>query len=441
VLAIAEPTLCEGCKNSNTNNDKLASVLVIGSENIQDCSEYSTRRVDYFTNVLSANNKLDTPDGKKILHYTNFTVNLVRDAFSEDFRTDFDAYSQVLGGAPVTYTTEKIRELFLDREKFVVEWPNGPSGAWTAGKYNARIIIEFNNDTWVWDPDNNNIKKITIKLEPWGDPNPYHTIYNVGFNGLVGVEGGRSGYGVNYTQMSERALNIATNIKAIPNTANDGVSNATVTVNNSFYLLNNIASRGNVLTITRSGDDVKITMSPSVAVPMILSVNRTQAMDAYAYYMASVDGHEENELGTSFMQWTGIGQGCFDFTGKGMGVWQSTLDEKSETTGLGYGLRWLSATRAGTVNLYGTMFVPADSASKIRITSQSETATLETPFGSGNEILIDTGNGMNSIASVIEGVKSGDICVVGGEYFWNSEKTIEPIKSSITAKENTCIAN
>ncbi len=441
VLAIAEPTLCEGCKNTNTNNDKLASVLVIGSENIQDCSEYSTESASYFTNVLAANDKLTTPEGQKILHYTNFKTNLVRDAFSDDFRTDFDAYSQVIGGAPISYTTDKIRDLFLDTEKFEFDWPNGPSGAWTAGKYDARIIIEFNEDSWTWDNDNNNIKKITVKLEPQGDPEPYHTIYNVGFNGLVGIEGGRSGYGVNYTQLSEEPLNVATNIRALPNSSSDGVSNATVEVSDSFYTLNNIASKGNVMTISRSGNDVKIVLSPSVAVPMILSVNRTQAMDAYAYYLASVDGHEQNELGTTFMQWTGIGSGCFDFVGDGMGTWVNRIDGKAENTSLGYGLRWGSATRAGTVNLYGTMYAPADSASKIKITGQSETATLETPHGTGNEILIDTGDGMNSIAAVIQGVKDGEICVSGGEYFWNSEQVISQIKDSITAKENTCIGS
>ena len=441
VLVVAEPILCEGCKNTNTKNDKLASMLIIGSENVQDCSEYSTKNTPYFTTVLAANNQLSTPDGQKILHYTNFKTNLVRDAFSNDFRKDFDAYSQVIGGAPVAYTTDKIRDLFLDTERFEFDWPNGPSGAWSAGKYDARIIIEFNNDTWTWDNDNNNIKKITVKLEPQGDPKPYHTIYNVGFNGLVGIEGGRSGYGVNYTQLSEKPLNIATNIRSLPNSANDGVSNATVEVTNSFYKLNNIATRGNLMTISRSGDDVKIVLSPSVAVPMILSINRTQAMDAYAYYMASVDGHEENELGPTFMQWTGIGQGCYDFLGTGMGNWVNTIDGKAEPSNLGYGLRWGSATRAGTVNLYGTMYVPAESASKIRITGQSETALLETPHGTGTEILIDTTNGMNSIESVIEGVKNGEICVSGGEYYWNSEQVIGQIQNSILAKENTCIAN
>jgi hypothetical protein len=124
-----------------------------------------------------------------------------------------------------------------------------------------------------------------------------------------------------------------------------------------------------------------------------------------------------------------------------MGNWVNTIDGKAEPSNLGYGLRWGSATRAGTVNLYGTMYVPAESASKIRITGQSETALLETPHGTGTEILIDTTNGMNSIESVIEGVKNGEICVSGGEYYWNSEQVIGQIQNSILAKENTCIAN
>ncbi len=439
VLVTAEPTLCEGCINSVSSNDSLASMLIIGSTNIQDCQEYSTR-TDYFSKVLSANNLL-SGEGSTILEYTNFTVNLVRDGFSKDFKEDFDASSRSLLNGPVFYTTEGLRELFLS-DKFDVEWPSEPS-AWKAGKFNARIIVEFNEDNWSWTNDNNNIKKVTVKLEPWGDPEPYHTLYNIGFNGMVGIESdnGRQGYGVSYIQMSEDPVYLTDTIEARADPYNNGVTSAIVSVDDSFYNMNNPVRKGNVLTVNRRGDNVELILSPSVAVPMILSITRNQAMDAYAYYLAEVDGKTQNEMGSTFMQWTGIGQGCFDFSGTGMGNWTNAGDEKSETTGQGYGLRWNNATGSGTVSLYGTMYTPEKSASVIKITAQSESATLETPFGNGSTIIVQsTSDEIGSISDVIEGVKDETICVVGGEYFWNSGKQLEKIESNIHSKENTCIA-
>jgi len=437
VNAVLQPTLCEGCQNTDTTNDSIAVMLILGSANVQDCQEYTTK-YDYFQKVLAANNALDAT-GTKVLKSTNYTVNLVRDGFSNDFKNDFDAYSRTITNAPPFYTVEGLRELFLSN-KFKVDWPTYP-GAWSAGKYNARIIVEFENDSWVWDANNSNIKKVTVKLEPWGLPEPYHSIYNVGFNGMVGIEtdNGRQGYGASYTQTSEKPLYVNGVLQARPDPNNNGVSNAIVSVNNSFYTMNT-SRRGNVLTVQRSGDNVTISLSPSIAVPMILNITRNNSRDAYAYYVVEVDGRPQTDLGSTFMTWNGIGQGCYDFVGAGMGNWSNSADEKSDSADQGYGLRWNNTTHAGTVSLYGTFYAPQDSASTFRITAQSDSADVESDLGSGQVITASGGDGIKSLADVFEKVKSEEICVVGGEYFWNSGKVYESLQGSIQGKENTCIA-
>jgi|GEM_PF-1507694 len=437
VRVIAAPTLCEGCENNVTTNDSINAMLIVGSANIQDCQEYSTK-TDYFEKVLAANNAL-SGRGATVLNYTNFTVNLVRDAFSNDFKADFDAYSMQIANAPSFYKDEGLKELFLSN-KFQVEWPNRPQ-AWEAGKYNARIIIKF-KENWSWN-DNNNIESIRVVLEPWGPPEPYHSIYNIGFNGLVGVEtdNGRQGYGVNFTQVSESPLYITDTITARPDPYNNGVSNATVSIDKSFYNMNSPTRKGNILTISRVGKDVSLVMSPSTAVPLLLTVRRNSARDAYAYYMAEVAGQPQNEMGATFLQWRGIGQGCFDFRGAGMGNWIGASDEKSDTIGQGYGLRWNNATHAGSVYLYSTMYAPQDLATTISITHQSESANFESSFGSGQMISVTGSGGIKSIQDVIDKVVGEEVCVIGGEYFWNSGKVYEPIAASIASKENTCIGN
>lgn len=437
VVAVLQPTLCDGCQNTDTTNDSIAVMLVIGSANVQECSEYTTK-YDYFQKVLAANNALNTT-GTRILKHTNYTVNLVRDGFSADFKNDFDAYSKTLANAPPFYTVEGLSELFRN-DKFEVKWPTYP-GAWEAGKYNARIVVEFEDQSWVWDSNNSNIKKITVVLEPWGLPEPYHSIYNVGFNGMVGIEtdNGRQGYGASYTQTSEKPLYINSTLQARPDPNNNGVSNAIVSVQNDFYTMNT-SRRGNVLTVQRTGQNVMINLSPSIAVPMVLDITRNTARDAYAYYVVEVDGRPQTDLGATFMTWNGIGQGCYDFVGAGMGNWSNSADEKSDSADQGYGLRWNNSTHAGTVSLFGTFYVPQESSSIFRITSQSESANVESPQGTGQIITIAGSDGIKSLADVFEKVKSEEICVVGGEYFWNSGKVYEPLQASIQGKENTCIA-
>jgi len=331
-----------------------------------------------------------------------------------------------------------LRELFLS-SNYKVEWPTFP-GAWSAGKYNARIIVEFDNNGWIWDNNNTNIKKVTVKLEPWGLPEPYHSIYNVGFNGMVGIEtdNGRQGYGVSYTQISEKPLYVNATLQARPDPNNNGVSNAIVSVDNSFYTMNT-SRRGNVLTVQRTGDNVMISLSPSIAVPLILNIHKQTARDAYAYYVVEVDGRPQTDLGATFMTWNGIGQNCYDFAGAGMGNWSTSADEKSESADQGYGLRWNNTTHSGTVSLYGTFYVPQDSSSTFRITAQSESADVESSLGSGQVISASSGEGIQNLADVFEKVKSEEICVVGGDYFWNSGKVYEPLKGSIEGKASSCI--
>ena len=440
VTATMTPELCADCQNQYTTNDTLSSVLIYGSESVQDCSSYKTDK-DYFEKVLSANNAL-SGDGEKVLEYTDFTANLVRDAVSSDFKTDYDNYSRQIASAPTYYTTEGIGDLFLSN-KFKFDWYNEP-GAWEAGKYNVRMIVEFDGNSWDWTSDNNSIKSITIKMEPWGEPDPYYTIYNVAFDGMVGVESenGRNGYGSNYTQTSEEAFIVSQDggetIYARPNPVSNAATEVNVSLDKSFYNLNS-ARKGNVLTIDRSGDDVAFYFSPSVAVPLILDITRNQSMDAYAYYKAEVDGKMQ-EMGSSFISWNGIGEGCVDFAGSGMSNWDNAADSRSDSADEGYGLRWNTVTFGGTSSFYSMIFAPQGTSTILTMTKYQEDASFESTAGSGKQLNIDTESGINTLEDVLDKVKAEEICVIGGEYFWNSGTTLKTLESSINSRQSTCIS-
>jgi hypothetical protein len=434
VVSTITPDLCEGCENSDTANDVLTSQLVIGQTGVQDCLYYRTQK-DYFEDVLAANNLLGSTGGQDMLGYLNYTTNLVRDGFSNDFKADYHDYMNQFTVKPTIYTD--LEEEF--KKKVNVTWPEKP-GAWEAGKYNVRIVVEFEEDNWTWN-DANDIKSIDIILSEWARPDVSHAIYDVGFNGLVGVysDNGRLGYGASFTQLSEDPLTIVSGIDAIHNTSSNSVSEVRVDVDKDFYTMNT-SRRGNVLTINRRGNTIDLILSPSTAVPLLLDVTRNTARDAYAFYTVEVDGQPQS-TGSSLITWNGIGNGCVDFDRSGMGTWSNAPDSR-EGSGNGYGLGgsiWTNAVASGTASFYGTFYVPDGSSSTIYFTRQSENATFTSDQGNGDLLTINTSSGISTLDDVFSAVANNQVCVIGGEYFWNSKEVYQPIESEIISRSNTCM--
>ncbi len=434
--------LCNGCENSVSSNDTITTKMVLGQEGVQNCEDYSTESRNYFEKVLSANNILNNADGQKSLRYISGTINLMKDGFSEDFRDDFDNYLMQFATAPQEYQTN-LREIFMN--KFEIDGPGGRD-YWEAGKFTATLEIYFKDNSWEW-VDANDIEKIVLDLEPWAEPDIDHAIYDVPFNGTVGVnsDNGRNGYGVSYMQLSEKPVTIVegsgsgTTVKTESNPSSNAAIEVDVAYDESFYNMNswNSGTRGNVLTITRAGNKIGLNLSPSIAVPVILNISRDNAVDAYAFYSVEVNGAPQ-DVGPSLMTWTGIGQGCVDFLGAGMGTWNESFDSINQN-GNGYGLRWNNAIASGTASFYGVFYVPEQSTAALLINEASQTAGFETTYGNGTTVTIDSGNGIRSIKEVFDAVANGEVCVAGGHYFWNNKKATEPIQGNITSKESSCI--
>jgi hypothetical protein len=440
------PQLCSGCGNYDTTNDAIQTALVIGPSGAVACQKYSTNK-DYFEKVLSANNQLTAHP--EILDYISFKANLVRDGFSNDLKNDLDAYLMQIAGVSPEYDSLGIRELFLSN-KFSVEWPNKPA-AWEAGKYDARIIITFKENSWEWD--NNNIESIKLTLDPQGSPDPSYPIYDVPFDGIVGIDSdnGRQGYGANYIQKTEDLFLIArdsanNNILAQPNSSSNGITNVGVSVVNgssSFNLLNTSPTKGNVLSISRTGDNVDFVITPSTPVPLILNITRDSSTDAFAFYSAEVNGQPQ-EVGPSFISWTGIGEGCATFDGTPMKAFYNSLDSKASVnlTGYdGYGLYWPMAQLKGTASFYGTFFAPQGSETLLKITGSKDSASFESTMGTGSVISVNNSTAtISNLQSVLTEVGNGNICVIGGDYYWNNTGLREELISSINAKDSTCIS-
>ena len=124
-----------------------------------------------------------------------------------------------------------------------------------------------------------------------------------------------------------------------------------------------------------------------------------------------------------------------------MGKWDNAPDTR-ESGGNGYGFGgsvWTNAVASGTASFYGTFYVPDGSSSVIYFTRQSEDAVFTSDQGNGDLLTIDTSSGISTLQDVFTKVRNEEICVIGGEYFWNSGKVYEPIESEITSRSNSCM--
>jgi hypothetical protein len=313
------------------------------------------------------------------------------------------------------------------------------------------VVIKFKNNSWTWD--SNNIESITVSLDPQGDPEPYYTIYNMAFDGSLGTntDNGRQGYGAGFIQKTEDIFMI-NGEDAIVFAQPTAASNALTTVNTSvikgtqaFYLLNSTPTRGNVMSITRTGDVVDFTLTPSIAVPLILNIDRKISTDAYAFYNPEVNGQPQ-ELGSTFISWTGIGQGCVDFKGVPMLAYYNTPDAKSsqQFTGfVGYGLSWPIADLAGTSSFYGSFFAPQDTSTIMKMSGSRDDASFESTYGDGKIISVtpNTGYNVKTLQNVFDLVGQEKICVIGGDYYWNNTGITDVLADKINAKEDTCITS
>ncbi|MCX6803866.1 MAG: hypothetical protein NTY48_04835 [Candidatus Diapherotrites archaeon] len=441
------PTLCAGCQNNDSSNDTVKTTLILGSTSAAQCRDYRTDK-DYFEQVLAANNLLD--GHKEVLANIAFKANLIRDGFSEDFKKDLDAYLSQLINASPDYKQSGIRDLFLS-DKFVVKWSTKGSGPWEAGKYDAKLLIKFKANNWIWD--NNNIESITLEFDPQGDPDPYYPIYNVAFDGMVGIgsEDGRQGYGAAYDQKTEDIFTITSdsqhNIQARPSASDNAVTKVNVSVLSgvsAFQTLNTSPTKGNVLSIYRTGDEVDFTITPSVVVPVILGITNTSGTDAYAFYSAEVNGQPQ-ETGSSFITWNGIGQGCSDFMGGPMQAHILEPDYKATTVFNGYegyGLAWTMVKRSGSAFFYGSFFAPQNSMTVLKMLQSKDSARFESKVVGGQQVeakKVSEDGAIETLQDVLDRVNKGKICVIGRDYYWNNNELREQLIDKINAKENLCI--
>jgi len=459
---------CESeCKNSNTGNDLIDTTLIVGGEGLfSKCEPYNTSRLAEYAAANPQNTAL-----KEAIELTNFKANLIMDGYTNDFRADFHEFATTKDffNTPSYYKGDAgLWKYFTDNEllEFESSFLRPESGYLRSGKYQVRINIEYDDDSWSLFDNAETNAKIVVKFDRLTHPDPDSPFYYMPFNGLIGVESqnGRQGYGVNYRQESLKEIRINEDPQQLIRTSTIAPSTPIpgawiyTALSENFRTLNN-DRRGVLLDIEHSATESSIILSPSNATPIIMKVSGGDTTKAWAFYSLAVDG-EPQIVGSNLTSWTATVRGCKDFSDRElMETYMNRKDVHGGTTradacapmqrNSDYGLEWCDVARAGNVFLKTVFFTPQGTESVLEMTDSGDDAVFIAPATTGGKKVALTGiysGDIDSVEKIFELVKAEDVCVAGlgnsakMTFFWNPKMIMDKsLGSQIQNSVNECI--
>lgn len=467
----------EDCDDQIVSN-RISTTFAVGSTGLEECEPFSTSRLEDF---YAASGFTD-PASQQDLSRVKFKALLIRDRFSPDFLHDADEYwlSKAFAVTPAFYkpsaTTPGLSRYFRDPKAFVFKpkFGEAPAEGYLLpgpGIYDVRVNITYKNNSWRLFDGNNLNAKIEIELDKAQQPDPDSPFYWLPFDGVIGLEDGRVGYGLNF--------------RGDPVTINDDpISLQTITIPGSTSVPNgllemiddsdnfkrmNTDDRGVMLRVIRS-DNPKVIFSPSLATPLMLRIGN-QKGEAWAFYSVGINGSAV-QTGPSISRWNGIGYSCRSFDDKAM------VDEFFETPdmhGLGtdcallggdiapttYGFEFCEPVNFGNVFVKSIFFTPQTGNNQVQIMASNDNSDLTTPSTGASQLVQldgttlsglvvtpalqynDPNNKMLNIEKMFKAVEDGFACVSGSdavaEIWWNPKPVFDAIAAQETAAEGQCI--
>ncbi|MBN2067188.1 MAG: hypothetical protein JW744_01845 [Candidatus Diapherotrites archaeon] len=478
VQASITSELCSNCENSDTGNDSIEVQLYVGTGGVVECEPFNTKRLPLFIEATEAagNAAWSNSEREQILDTIKFNAYLIKDAYTNDFREDFDMFCKQRSffDCPDYYLEEStgLHKLFSDRESFKFDYSMAPHAPLDAGKYSVTLNIEFDNQDWQLFSGTEPDATVSVELVELAAPEPDSPFYYLPFDGLVGIdsENGRQGYGINFRQTSEQTIKINNSIFQPIATTN--IANSTPVLDgwidagssDSFRRLN-LERKGILLDVQKQGAATNIMLSPSYATPVMMQVDYEKTEHAYAFYSIEVDNTPQTAF-NRMLAWSGIGPNCVDFTGSPVTeAWQDTWDMHGGITGnlscavatdiTDYGIEWCNPIRQGSVFLQTVVFTPQGKSSTMKKTTYSDDMSLITADSSGSQVALNGVPGMeynsfgtstiDSIEDVFELVRENKVCIIGADsrisnqFFWNPKAVLEELSQQRSLAEKECI--
>lgn len=467
-------TNCPECENGETNNDTIFKNVTIGlDQTITQCKPFNTKRLkDFVEATEKAGKNLSWPSGldkEKTLRLVNFEAHLIKDGYSNDFRNDFHefALSKSFFQTPKTYSKQDgLGEYFSNPAKMEFEYYGSPNAPLSQpGVYKIIVDVNFEDKSFSWFKSGEPSAKIIVSMEKTRDAKPASPFYSLPFDGAIGIDNGRNGYGLNYELLTadkpvqiNRSADQLVRLNSIVGSNPVGMLKGRL--EDSFITLNN-NERGKVLTIDLPTQELKL--APSLATPIILKATGTSARHAFAYYTLESNGQPQTSLG-HLAEWTGLGATCKDFLGNDMASYSSSPDNSGKDASCAiiggnsdsaFGFEWCDKTKSGSVFLETVFYTGPKSDSVLREKAASNEATFISPNGNRTEadlsgvgsIAYNSGNApIATVQDVLDLVKSELVCISGfdnsqrTEFFWNPKPVLESLQQERDKALEQCMA-
>jgi hypothetical protein len=356
-------------------------------------------------------------------------------------------------------------EYFSNPQKMVFEYYGAPNNPLQQpGVYKVTIDVNFADKSFSWFKAGDPSAKITVSLEKTRDARPASPFYSLPFDGAIGIDNGRNGYGLNYELLTaDKPVIINRNTDQVVRLNNIVGSNPAGllkgSLEDSFAVLNS-TERGKVMTIDLSTQQLKL--APSLATPIILKTTGTTARHAYVYYTLESGGQPQvnfDHLG----EWSGLGTTCKDFLGNDMASYSATPDNSGKNASCAiignnadsaFGFEWCDKTKSGSVFLETVFYSAPSSNALLRKKAAANEAVLISPSGTGNEAGLSgvsnitynsPGTPIATIQDVLDLVRDELVCVSGydnsqrTEFFWNPKPVLESLQQERDKALEACI--
>ncbi|MBU0661985.1 hypothetical protein KKH30_03030, partial [Candidatus Micrarchaeota archaeon] len=478
---------CDDCVNK-TASDELRVGFSVGNSGLEECEPYSTARLDEF---LAASGISE----EGVLENVKFKAYLIKDRYSNDFMRDFDDYAMTMSffNAPEWYKDRSrgLGKYFRNSDVFEFKPKYGdanPEGYALPGPglYDVTVDITYEDDTWnLFSAGGIENAKISVELEKLDQPEPDSPFYYMPFDGPIGEDSGRVGYGVNYRGDSITINSTGDKVSTVEIPGSTPVDNGLlqVTYSDSLSRLNGgrgfAEEKGTVLKVSRAGTP-SILYMPSYATPVMMGVSKETASDneAWGFYSVAIDGRAASAsetgsakwTGTSMARWNGVGYNCRDFDDRPV---TESFYESADQHGLktscarlggdvamtSYGFEFCDVIKFGNVYMKAIFYTPQGHSGML---AKSGTAKDGVSFWAGNmadarRVELNGVKGVpynyhgtsriTSVEDVFSLVEDGYVCVSGGgtsaDFWWNPAKIYgdETFQSYEDVARQNCITS
>jgi len=383
----------------------------------------------------------------------NFQAYLIGDAFNEDFRKDFDYYYTQTAFLEASWynSSETPWDLYFVDEQALQFAPEAIS----SGLYNVQIEFEFEDEDFdfFYIQDQTTLTaKIKVRLTKLRDPLIANSLYNLPFNGEVGLQARpgeaspeRTGYGLGFNGAELKVNEF--NPGFFITTKGNGEKTVSTSFEQDFGNLN-VLDRGIILSIANDASSIKF--SPSTATPVIMKINSSgERTDGY-YFVRS-----QNQLlssPASYMAlWTGFAStpmSCANFDNSALYYrWHDSqsfnvpniVDEPS------YGFSWEEIpqeNRQAQLYLQSVFYTPLDSGMSLE-GSTSDTELISP--SAVNTIPLNYKTMQSTLEGVFGLIEENYVCVSfeedAVEFWWNPQKIVselEDVKANTILEESIC---